>query len=146
MCIDWGAWWGLEGASKFKSHCIVHIKIKTFYFVYLKMIWYHNRGYFQVIFYDHSHFWAGKKTEHGEYARPKIGIWYVIEWIYDIEGINRDCMISTRHGFFEIRINHRYFLWWLDKKCDVNYDIDNGLLLYRSSISWNDSITINLCK
>jgi len=36
--------------------------------VYLKMIWYHNGGYFQVIFYDRSLFCVGKKTEQGAYA------------------------------------------------------------------------------
>ena len=92
------------------------------------MIWYHNGGYFQVIFYDRSRFCAGKKTEHGEYAGPKIVLWYVIEQIYDIEKIDRDCLMTTRHGFFEIRINHRFFLWWLGKKSDVIYDIEHGLL------------------
>ncbi len=52
-------------ASKFKGHCIGHKKIKTYYYVYLKYIWYHNGGYFQVIFYDRSLFFAGKKIEHG---------------------------------------------------------------------------------
>ena len=73
MCIDWGGHEGaLGGASKFKGHCIVHIK--KYYYVYLKMIWYHIGGYFQDIFYDPSRFCAGKKTEHGEYAGPKIGL------------------------------------------------------------------------
>jgi hypothetical protein len=63
----------LGDASKFKGHCIVHIKIKTYYYyVYLKIIWYHSGGYFQVIFYggyfqvifyDRSRFCAGKKIE-----------------------------------------------------------------------------------
>ena len=54
-----------------KGHCIVH-NIKKYCHVYLKMIWYHNEGYFQVIFCDHLRFCAGKKTEHVECAGPKI--------------------------------------------------------------------------
>ena len=107
-------------------YCIVRIKNITIY-VYLKMIWYHNGGYFQVIFYDQLRFCADKITEHGEYAGPKIGLWYVIEQILDIEGIYRDCMIFTCRGFFEIQINHRFFLWWLAKKCDVICDIDKEI-------------------
>jgi hypothetical protein len=47
-----------------------------------------------------------------------------------IEGIYRDCITSTHRGFFDIRINHRFFLWWVGKKCDViiyGYDIENGI-------------------
>ena len=61
-------------ASKFKGHCIVRIKIKTYYYVYLKIIWYHNGGYLQVNFYDRSRFCAGEIIEHGAYAGPKIGM------------------------------------------------------------------------
>jgi hypothetical protein len=79
-----------------------------------------------------------KKIEHGAYAGPKIGMWYVIERIYDIEKIYRDCMISTRRGFFEIRINHRFFLWWLLKNVTSSMILTIGY--YRSSISSNDSM------
>ena len=76
------------------------------------MIWYHTGGYFQVIFYDHSQLCVGKKTEHGEYAGPKIRSWYVIEQIFDIEGIYLDCMKST--VYLGVEVDGKFKIWFLD--------------------------------
>ena len=66
-----------------------------------------------------SRFREDKTTEHRSYVGPNIGFGCVTELIYDIEIILQDCMMYTCHGFFEVWQNHRFLLWWLDKKGDV---------------------------
>ena len=77
-----------------------------------------------VWMYMHKMFRAGIKM-----ARNRITICHRMNLWYS-EGIYQDCMVDTRHRFFDIQQNHRRFLWWLGKKCDVIYNIDNEFFVH----------------